>query len=331
MLKQHFKAIQAYAEKMAFGHKAEIKNTQNQSLDNQSTKTPVLGFDQELVHGLYTPLSQLFRNNVGWNYRNIPVIIYKPLSESNALHFSSHCPELEHKHEWFWVSSTHKNMPDAGYEWCPKCLQLAGLNNDNTLDFIDYIKSNTHHYFHEKNMSLWSAGQPISEIKSPLLEYTGDDDYEYFQCHNCTWKLQADSPYLLTTNQCSGSDNDNLYYCIHCMQPHIQNVLIIPEEIRWEALEQRYNYFNNVCKNWAHLKFHLDTSWHPLINALQEKGIELPTPYHRLYQGHRVVLFAPIAWIDKKRAIVSHKEESASIEDDWNIITYAEVLKSLTS
>lgn len=331
MLKQHFKAIKAYAEKMAFGDKAEINNTHSHSLDNQTAEMHAVGFDQELVYGLYTPLSQLVKNDVGWNYRKVPVIIHKPLSESSILHFSSHCPELKQKHEWFWVRSTHKEVPDTNYEWCSKCLLSAELDADHTFDFIDFIKANTHYYFHEKSMHLWSPGQALTKLKPAILENDGDEEHEYVPCHNCTWKLQTSSPFLLTTHQCLESKNDNLNFCILCMQAQTQNALIIPETLRWEALEQRYNYFNNVCKNWAHLRFHLDTSWHPLINALQVKGIELPTPYHRLYQGQSLALFAPLAWVDKKRVIVSNREEHYSIDDDWNIITYSEVLKSLTS
>jgi hypothetical protein len=113
------------------------------------------------------------------------------------------------------------------------------------------------------------------------------------------------------------------------MQTHTEKVLILPEDLRWQALQQRYHYFNGVCQNWAHLRLHLDITWHPLIDALQKNGVELPTPYHLLYRGHRPELLAPLAWVDKKRAIVTDGKNTDGVEDDWSIITYSELLNSL--
>lgn len=339
MLKQHFNAIREYAEKMISGTKPEIKHGANFSAEKNSVNSDPISFEQQLNTGLYTPISQLFKNKVGWCYRSVPVVLYWQNEHANKIHFSSDCGELntQSQHQWLWVKSLESNnadnhVPNVQDEWCSQCLLTAGFPPNHDLNFIDFVKQNSHHYFHEKSLKLWSPGQAITSLICVPAEHDiADDEYEYKkrQCHHCTWQLPEDSPYFISNKRFPALADDGQHYCLLCIQAHAKPVVAIPEAFRWKALQQRYDYFNGICKNWSHLKLHIDISWHPLINALQQKGIEMPQPYHSLYQGQRFIALAPLVWKDKKRAVVMSKEHLEGIDNDWNIITYAELLNSL--
>ena len=357
MLKQHFNAIREYAEKMTSGKTvsektaAEKRNVES-AVNESSVNNPPASFEQQLRNGLHTPVSQLLKNNAGWCYRNVPVVLYGQEQQAKRIHFSSQCGELNatnSQQQWLWAKSSEGNNltenqgAHSQNEWCSQCLLAAGFPPNHDFNFIDFVKQNSHHYFHQKSITLWSPGKPIAplkfvhserdtaheEHKENEHEYENENEHENYQCQHCTWQLPEDSPYFISNQRFPTLADDGQHYCLLCIQAHTQQVMAIPEALRWQALQQRYQYFNGICENWSHLRLHIDVSWHPLINTLQQKGIEMPRPYHALYQGQRFITLAPLVWKDKKRAVVMNKENLEGIEEDWNIISYGELLNSL--
>lgn len=343
MPKQYFKTIREYADRMSFGADNKPMHKPVYSLEVQSKDVSAISFDQQLAKGLYTPISQLVKNKVGWCYRSIPVVIYKHPEQQNKIHISSDCPILNNDNSWVWVSSSNQICGSSKYQLCEFCIEAlkhSGLQTNNvqaqeeSFDFIGFIKRNSHYYFHEGNIhqsgiNLWKAGEPISKSKSIYAA----EGLHKLACTTCTWELPDNAPYWVFSKEYSEEDEIQPY-CMLCAQAHTQQVLILPENLRWNALQERYHYFQGVSENWAHLRLHLDVTWYPLIDALKRRGVELPRPYYPIYYGQRITLLTTLAWPDKNRAVIADEEwEDLGEEgryENWNIIRYSDLLNSLS-
>ncbi len=303
-------------------------------------------FESQLRSGLYVALSQLKNNAIGWTYRQSPVMLYAVSGQSNAVKNSVHltrcCDALKKPQQWAWAATDKSQLCSTNNavenNWCKNCfeqLDYQGYKSASEqqkqhiiaqFNFTKFVKTHSHHYFSTHTSKLWHAGEPLKELPSKPAGVV-----DIIQCQHCTWKLPASSDYILVTQQIEslGCEND---YCLLCVAEHIDEVLIIPEAKRWAALQARFHYFNRVSSNWAHAHFHMDPSWHPLLKAIRQQGLALPILYCPIESDEYISQTAPLAWPDKKRAIMADNyDENTTLPPDWDIWRYSQVLKSLTT
>ena len=347
MLNQYFEPLIESAKKIVTDHQADFQA--NHATDD----TNLPSFEFQLQQGLYVPLSNLERNKVGWSYRKSPVMIYGLTDNQTAstVHVSSFCQSLQKTDQWVWVSTDKNKAQQNDLAWCDDCFKQLNhqhynqANNEKkeeikeTFSFLNFVQLHAHEYFNQQKLKLWQPGLPLIALppfkQEPTLDLTKEQEQEPEQdtlhnCHLCTWQVDSYSPYLITGQQATDLGcNDS--YCILCMGEHLDYALIIPQTLRWKALQERFHYFNQTCENWAHVRFHIDKSWHPLIEVMRQQGIAQPNLYHSISCEGYVNLVAPLVWKERKRAILpDHYNPNIQLPKDWDFWSYSQVLASFT-
>lgn len=328
MFKQHFKALEEYTRGF---------NLNKPNKPRAYEHVPNL-FEKQLTSGLHVELRHLSKNLTGWTYRQSPVFIYGLKQDPSIAHISSSCLQLQNLNQWGWVSSDIHASHQPKLHWCQECINLlkhhpSGLNLQalenievNQKVFTNTVQHASFDYFQSKQLESWRPGEPKKTIKPAPME--ADEELPVIQCDHCTWKLPADSRFLFRGDQ-FGHLTTQANLCLCCISDQGFDCISVPEPLRWTALQARYSAFNGICENWVHLGLHLDKTWHPLVHLLKQRGISLPTPYYPVYERPTRNLIATLAWPNKRQAIIPDLENKDSFPDDWNVMTYSEIMGSL--
>ena len=338
MLSQYFKTLVDSAQKMA------TSQLNNSSLGPLQTVNHTNSFESQLQHGLYVPFSELTINHVGWSYRQSPVMVYGVQPNEHTLHLTACHSILKHTPNWVWITTHHAQQSLNHCEHCftkisPQDFTYTSQNQDKerqpidnkkAFSFLHHVQVHSHEYFNTQKIKLWQPGYPLENLPSVIDNKNGKsaDIIDYEQCQNCTWKLPLDSNYSIPKEQRLSMGCDQMY-CLLCMGERIHKALIIPAALRWKALQARFHYFNGVCTNWAHVQFHIDKSWHPLIKVVRQQGINLPCLYEPITCEGYVTLISPLVWKDQKRAILPDLyDDRIQLPKDWDFWHYKQVYAS---
>lgn len=337
MLSQYFKTLVESAQNMATSHES------NQSLQPHEAVSHENCFESQLQHGLYVPFSELTVNHIGWSYRQSPVMVYGVQPDEGTLHLTNCSHILNNPPQWIWVTTSHTQHTLNECELCfteinPQVFKhenqdqpKGDLQNESLpwFNFLNHVQTHSHEYFNTQNIKLWQPGSPLENLPDVIkTNTTSADVIDYEQCQNCTWKLPLNSSYAFVKEQRHKMGCDDMY-CILCMGAHVHKALIVPATLRWKALQARYHYFNGVCNNWAHVQFHIDKSWHPLIKKVRQQGINLPSLYEPITCEGYVTLNCPLVWKDQKRAILPDQYDNRiQLPKDWDFWRYAQVYAS---
>ncbi len=298
-------------------------------------------FESQLQQGLYIPFSELTTHKAGWSYRQSPVMVHGLTTNENKLHLTTCNSTLSHSQHWVWITTDHTQQTLQQCEDCLSKTNYKGFKNSTAdqrkdiqqhFTFLEYVQEHCHEYFSTQKIKLWQPGKLLENL--PILVPKDKDDavdiIDYEQCQNCTWKLPLNSNYSFSKEQRHSIGCDDAY-CILCMGDNINRALIIPDQLRWKALQARYHYFDGVSTNWAHVQFHIDKSWHPLIEVMRQQGINLPNLYQPITCEGYVTLISPLVWKDQKRAILPDQyDDRIQLPNDWDFWHYTQVYASFT-
>lgn len=337
MLNQYFKPLIKSAQ--------EISRHSNKDLSRKNPHGPIKApsFEAQLQKGLFVPISQLQRNQIGWSYRKSPVMIYGIGKNIKEVHISRSCPVIQQESQWAWVGSDINQTQQDNLVWCEDCLkslnyqQYSHLSNEDkkvikeNFSFLKLVQQHAHEYFNSSKLKLWKPGESLIALPEESQQDNQEEDQEEDStqsCQLCTWSLPSHSRFLITGQQAQ-EFGCNQSHCILCMQEQLDFPLVIPIKLRWQALQARFDYFNGICENWAQLRFHIDKSWHPLIDIMRQQGIARPSLYQAITCEGYITMVATIVWKERKRAILPDGfDTNIQLPNDWDFWSYSQVLDS---